>query len=92
MIVPFAPKRTASGELPVTTPEVRQRLTNSLIGADDAEVQRQAVVANPSRLLVRQVCNDCGHQWQAPTQGACPTCHSPQTVVLENIICMALRV
>ena len=86
-------RRTASGELPVSTPEVRARLTNSLVGADQAEVQRMALAANPSRLLCRRRCADCGHQWQQPARtGACPSCHSADVENLHEVPCMALRV
>lgn len=84
--------RVASGELPITTPEVRQRLTGSLMGADDAEVQQIAARVNPSRVLCRQQCSDCGYHWQAPARGTCPQCHSNKTAVESQLVCMAQRV
>lgn len=86
------PRRVASGELPVLTPEVQERLTGSLSGADEATIQAQAVAVNPSRRLLQQQCTACQYEWQAPAAGACPKCHSAETIAHASVVCMARRV
>lgn len=87
-----AGERSASLEVPVLTQPLRERLSGSVQGADDAEVQRRALELNPMRLLVKQRCVECQHAWQAPAAGACPKCGGTETVVVGAQPCMALRV
>jgi hypothetical protein len=84
--------RTASGELPIATPEVRKVLSGSIEGATRPEVVAKAAELNPSRVLLRAQCVRCGYRWQAPKIGSCPKCSAGRPVILDLDVCMALRV
>lgn len=88
-VLPFT-RRHTSGEVPVLSRPLAEKLSGSIRGADDAVVQAAAVAANPSRMLIRQACPTCLHRWQAPAQGRCPICGGA-SVFVEKIPCMAVR-
>ncbi len=90
MVLEFK-RRTVSGEVPVLTRSLASKLSGSVAGATEAQVQAAAVAANPSRLLVRQLCESCFYEWQAPAKGACPRCREKKVSVIEAVPCMAAR-
>ena len=48
---------------------------------------------DPMRRMVDRKCQACGNEWRQPaTTGACPRCHSAQTVSLGAIKIYAKRV
>lgn len=89
--LPFG-KLAPSSEGIVLTPALRHALSGSVTGATDEAVQRAAVEANPSRLLIRMKCWKCSYAWQAPAKGNCPQCHCKIVEVLEALPCMAARI
>lgn len=90
-ILPFT-KRVASGEVPVLTPSLASKLSGSVVGATERDVQVAAVEMNPMRLLTHLCCCSCGYHWQAPSIGACPSCHSEAVRNDGAIPCMAARI
>jgi rubrerythrin len=53
---------------------------------------REAVRANPMRMLNRFVCRACDYAWQQPARfGTCPKCHAPNALRVESLPCMAVR-
>ncbi len=49
-----------------------------------------SISAVPMRRLVFRGCNTCGHQWVQPSlEGACPSCHDMDVVILDIGECVA---
>lgn len=88
-VLPFV-RRTVSREVPVLSRPLAEKLSGSVVGATELDVQCAAIAANPMRLLVRQGCGRCHHEWQAPVQGLCPRC-SGGSFFIEELPCMAVR-
>jgi hypothetical protein len=94
-VLPFTPRRSlvfnAAGPGHFEVPLVELGPGGSVQGAENAEIQRRALEANPMRRVARWACRTCDHTWSAPNAGACPSCHKSQPELLDEHINMAQR-